>query len=43
MVQFRDLTPGVIVGVDCKLWAKNIKHDPRNARVGGIHFDILMD
>lgn len=42
-VQFRDLTPGVLVGVTCKLWAKNIEHSRRSPRVGGVHFEIMMD
>ncbi|TRY79692.1 hypothetical protein TCAL_11006 [Tigriopus californicus] len=42
-LQFRGLTPGVIVSVECKLWAKNIKHDPLNPRIGGVRFEILMD
>ena len=27
----------------CRAWAKNIQHDDRNARIGGVHFELLMD
>ena len=42
-IQFRDITPGVVINVNCKLWAKNIRHDPLNPMVGGVHFEILME
>ncbi len=42
-VQFHNLTPGVVVSVHCKIWAKNVAHDPRNPRVGGVQFELLMD
>ena len=42
-VQFHDLTPGVLVSVVCRLWARNVRHDPRNPRVGGVRFELLMD
>lgn len=42
-IQFRDLTPGVVIGINCKIWARNIRHDRSNPRVGGVRFEILMD
>ncbi|XP_023349243.1 sodium/potassium-transporting ATPase subunit beta-2 [Eurytemora carolleeae] len=42
-IQFRNITPGVLIQVRCKIWARNIQHDPTNPRKGGIHFEILMD
>ena len=42
-LQFRDITPGVVIQIRCRAWAKNIKHDKRNPRLGGVHFEILMD
>ena len=42
-IQFRDMTPGVLISVNCKLWAKNIHHEEDNPRVGGVHFEIMMD
>jgi len=41
-LQFRQLTPGVVVSIQCKLWAKNIKHDTRSPTKGGVQFEILM-
>ena len=42
-IQLRNITPGVIIQVRCKAWARNIKHDDLNPRVGGMHFEIMMD
>ena len=42
-IQLRNITPGVIIQVRCKAWARNIKHDDLNPRVGGVHFEIMMD
>jgi len=41
-LQFRSLTPGVLVSVQCKLWARNIRHDPSSPTKGGVQFEILM-
>ena len=27
----------------CKAWARNIKHEELNPRVGGVHFEMMMD
>ena len=42
-IQLRNITPGVIIQVRCKAWARNIQHDDLNPRVGGMHFEIMMD
>jgi len=42
-LQFRNITPGVLILIRCKAWAKNIKHEELNPRVGGVHFEIMMD
>jgi len=42
-IQFREIMPGIVIQIRCKLWAKNIKHDRLNPRKGGVHFEIMMD
>ena len=42
-IQLRNITPGVVIQVRCKAWARNIQHDDLNPRVGGMHFEIMMD
>ena len=42
-IQFRNLTPGVLVSVVCKLWAKNIRHDTNNPFIGGTRFELRMN
>ena len=42
-IQFDNLTPGIVISVHCKIWAKNIRHDTHNPRIGGVQFEILMD
>ena len=32
----------VVVKVECKAWARNIKHDRRD-RIGVVHFQLLID
>ncbi|CRK86547.1 CLUMA_CG000063, isoform A [Clunio marinus] len=41
-VRFEDITFGVLINVECKAWAKNIKHD-RQERRGSVHFELLID
>ena len=41
-VHFKKPTPGVLINVECKAWAKNIKHN-RMDREGSVHFELLMD
>lgn len=33
---------GILINVECKAWARNIKHD-RHDRLGSVHFEILVD
>jgi len=42
-IQFRSITPGTVIQIRCKIWAKNIEHSALNPRKGGIHFELLMD
>ena len=39
---FISLTAGVLINIECKVWAKNIIHD-RQRRLGSVHFELLMD
>ena len=41
-VKFNNLNPGQLIHVECKLWAKGIKHD-RKDKLGGIRFEILLE
>jgi len=41
-VHFMKPTPGVLINIECKAWAKNIKHD-RMDREGSVHFELLID
>ena len=38
-----NITPGVLISIQCKLWAKNIRHDPKDPMIGGVQFELLMD
>ncbi|RWS16707.1 sodium/potassium-transporting ATPase subunit beta-like protein [Dinothrombium tinctorium] len=40
-VQF-EVKNGVLINVECKAWASNIKHD-RMDREGSVHFELLVD
>jgi sodium/potassium-transporting ATPase subunit beta len=42
MVQFKEPTRGVLINIECKAWASNIKHD-RQDREGSVHFELLID
>ena len=42
-IQLINVYPGVLINIECKIWAKNIKHDPKNPMLGGIKFELLMD
>lgn len=42
MVQFLKPASGVLINIECKAWAKNIKHD-RMDREGSVHFELLID
>ncbi|XP_013773290.1 sodium/potassium-transporting ATPase subunit beta-like [Limulus polyphemus] len=41
-VHFQDPTSGVLMNIECKAWAANIKHD-RKERLGSVHFELLVD
>lgn len=41
-VQLKQPSPGVLVNIECKAWAKNIRHN-RMDRIGIVHFEFLMD
>lgn len=36
------LKGGIILNVECKAWAYNIKHD-RKERTGSVHFELMID
>ena len=42
MVNFEQPARGVLINVECKAWAANIKHD-RQDREGSVHFKLLID
>jgi sodium/potassium-transporting ATPase subunit beta len=42
MVKFSSPATGVLINIECKAWAKNIKHD-RQDREGSVHFELLID
>lgn len=42
MMRFLKITPGVLIQVECKAYAKNIKHH-RNDRAGSTRFEIIVD
>ena len=41
-VKFSGLTPGVLYHVQCKLWAKEVRHSKKE-RAGLVHFEIFLD
>ena len=41
-VHFSKPASSVLINVECKAWAKNIKHN-RMDREGSVHFELLMD
>jgi sodium/potassium-transporting ATPase subunit beta len=42
MVQFKQPARGVLINVECKAWASNIRHE-RQDREGSVHFELLID
>ena len=42
-IQLKNVYPGVLINVECKIWAKNIQHNEKNPMIGGIKFELLMD
>lgn len=41
-IHFKRPKIGVIINVECKAWAKNMKHDRKEA-IGTTHFELLVD
>jgi len=41
-VHFERPVRGIIINVECKAWAKNIRHD-RADRIGSVHFELMID
>jgi len=42
-IQLRSITPGVLIQIRCRAWAKNIEHSERNHELGGVHMELMMD
>lgn len=40
--KFSIILGGIIINVECKAWAKNIRHD-RADRIGSVHFELMID
>jgi sodium/potassium-transporting ATPase subunit beta len=40
-VQFKDLTPGTLHHVECRLWAKGVKHHKKD-RAGLVHMEVIL-
>ncbi|XP_048518690.1 sodium/potassium-transporting ATPase subunit beta-2 [Dendroctonus ponderosae] len=41
-VRFERPVPGIVINVECRAWAKNIRYG-RSGRVGSVHFELLID
>lgn len=41
-VNFERPVHGVVINIECKAWAHNIKHD-RHERMGTVHFELMLD
>ncbi|CAD6241144.1 GSCOCG00009167001-RA-CDS [Cotesia congregata] len=41
-VHFERPKTGILINVECRAWAKNIKHN-RNDKIGSVHFELLID
>ncbi|XP_057339363.1 sodium/potassium-transporting ATPase subunit beta-2-like [Microplitis mediator] len=41
-VHFERPKTGILINVECKAWARNIKHN-RNDKIGSVHFELLID
>jgi len=41
-VEFSTVKKGVLINIECKAWAKNIKHD-RKMRRGSMHLELMVD
>nr|XP_034832140.1 sodium/potassium-transporting ATPase subunit beta-2-like [Maniola hyperantus] len=38
-----ELKPGMLIGIKCTAWAKNIARDDSAARRGTVHFELMID
>jgi sodium/potassium-transporting ATPase subunit beta len=41
-VHFERPVRGIIINIECKAWAHNIRHD-RADRIGSVHFELMID
>uniref|UniRef100_A0ABD2XPL1 Sodium/potassium-transporting ATPase subunit beta-2 n=1 Tax=Trichogramma kaykai TaxID=54128 RepID=A0ABD2XPL1_9HYME len=41
-VHFERPRTGILINIECKAWAKNIKHD-RTDKIGSVHFELMVD
>lgn len=41
-VHFKRPVRGIIINIECKAWAQNIRHD-RQDRIGSVHFELMID
>lgn len=41
-VYFENPTPGVLINIECRAWARNIHYD-RAERRGSVHFELMID
>ncbi|KAG8180111.1 hypothetical protein JTE90_027890 [Oedothorax gibbosus] len=41
-IHFEKPVTGVLINIECKAWARNIKHN-RKDRLGSVHFELLVD
>ncbi|GIX98023.1 hypothetical protein CDAR_297651 [Caerostris darwini] len=41
-IKFLKPVAGVLINIECKAWAANIRHD-RTDRLGSVHFELLVD
>lgn len=41
-VWFENPTTGVLINIECKAWAHNVRHD-RAERRGSVHFELMVD
>ena len=42
MVQFLNPVRGMLINVECKSWAENIRYNRKDAE-GSVHFELLVD
>ena len=42
LIVFYFISEGVLMSIECKAWAKNIKHNSMD-RQGSVHFELMID